>query len=345
MVNPTMIDEKKLLALLVIILVIGAVSIYNFYTMYQLNQRIEELNVNLNAMAVSEVLKDAYGRTVIVIPQGVKSPHISATIVKIPPKRIVSFAPSITETLFFLGLGDKVVAVTKWCDWPQEVLDKKGIGNLTVFENVVEPEIEKVVATNPDLILATTLMKPESVAKLEALGLPVVAIDYGKSLDDVYAAIKLVGKVTGVNDHAENLIINLKENITKVSNAITGLPKPKVFWMAWHEPLMSAGGPSWINALIQAAGGENIFSDVNIAWPTVGPEEVLIRNPDVILFSEGHPGILNVNDLLNLFPTWIEVKAVKEGKVFAAPSFVTHPGPRLAEAAKILAELIYGIKI
>jgi len=345
MVNPTMIAEKKLLALLSIILIVGAISIYNLYAIFQLNQKVEELNVNLNAMVVSEVIKDGYGRTIIVVPQGVKAPHISATIVKTPPKRIASFAPSITETLFFLGLGDKVVAVTKWCNWPQEVLDKKKMGNLTVFENIVEPEIEKAVAVNPDLILVTTLMKPESVAKLETLGFPVVVIDYGKNLNDIYAAIRLIGKVTGTNERAENLIVDLERNITKISNAIAGLPKQKVFWISWHDPLMSAGGPSWINALIQAAGGENIFNDVNIAWPTVSPEEVLIRNPDVILFSEGHPGISNVNDLLKLFPAWAEIKAVKEGKVFAVPEFVIRPGPRVAEAVKILAKLIYGIEI
>jgi len=341
MVNPTMKIEVKFLALFTITIIIGAISIYNLYAINQLNQRIDELNLNINAIAVSEIIKDAYGRAIVVTPQGVEAPHISATIVKIPLERIVSLAPSITETLFFLGLGNKVIAVTKWCDWPEEVLNKKKTGEIAVFENIVDPEIEKVVSLNPDLILATTITKSEAVAKLERLGLPIVVIDYGKNLEDIYAALKLIGKVTGVNEQAENLIIELKENITKVSNAVSRLPKPKVFWMSWHDPLMSTGGSSWINALIQAAGGENIFNDINVDWPTVSPEEVLIRNPDIILFSEEHPGVSNVNDLLNIFPTWVEVKAVKEGKVFAVPTFILHPGPRVAEAVKTLAKLLH----
>ncbi len=341
MVNPTMKIEVKFLALFVILIVIGAISIYNLYAIHQLNQRIDELNLDINAITVSEIIKDAYGRTIIVTPQGIKAPRIPATIVKTPPERIVSLAPSITETLFFLGLGNKVVAVTKWCDWPEEVVYKKNAGKITVFESIVDPEIEKVVSANPDLVLATTITKPESIAKLERLGVPIVVIDYGKSLEDIYAAIKLIGKMTGANKQAENLVIELNENITKVSNVVSSLPKPKVFWISWHEPLMSAGGPSWINALIQAAGGENIFNDINVDWPAVSPEEVLIRNPDIILFSEGHPGASNVNDLLNIFPTWVEVKAVKEGKVFAVPTFILHPGPRVAEAVKTLAKLFH----
>lgn len=345
MVNPTMKIEKKLLALLIIILVIGAISGYNFYTITQLNQRINELNISLNAMAVSEIIKDAYGRTIVVIPEGVKAPHISATIVKTPVKRIASFAPSITETLFSLGIGNKVVAVTKWCDWPQEMIEKKKAGELTIFESIVDPEVEKVVAAKPDLILVTTIMKPEGIAKLEELGFPVVGINYGKSLDDIYNAIMLIGKLTGVEYEAENLINEMKQNITKVSNAVANLPKPKVFWMSWHDPLMSAGEPSFINTLIEAAGGVNIFKSANVAWPMVSPEEVLAQNPDVIAFSEGHPGISNVNDLLSFFPAWSEIKAVKDGKVFIVPVFFTHPGPRTAEAVEIFAELIHGIEI
>ncbi|MEM3571890.1 MAG: cobalamin-binding protein, partial [Candidatus Bathyarchaeia archaeon] len=307
--------------------------------------RINELNISLNAMAVSEIIKDAYGRTIVVIPEGVKAPHISATIVKTPVKRIASFAPSITETLFSLGIGNKVVAVTKWCDWPQEMIEKKKAGELTIFESIVDPEVEKVVAAKPDLILVTTIMKPEGIAKLEELGFPVVGINYGKSLDDIYNAIMLIGKLTGVEYEAENLINEMKQNITKVSNAVANLPKPKVFWMSWHDPLMSAGEPSFINTLIEVAGGVNIFKSANVAWPMVSPEEVLAQNPDVIAFSEGHPGISNVNDLLSFFPAWSEIKAVKDGKVFIVPVFFTHPGPRTAEAVEIFAELIHGIEI
>ncbi|MGB9659014.1 MAG: ABC transporter substrate-binding protein [Nitrososphaerales archaeon] len=340
--------KTGLAVLVVLIILTGSVTAYNFYAISQLNQKIDKLTANLNVIFGVEVFKDVYGSTILIVPQGIEVPEILSfdrTIVRVPPQRIASFAPSITETLFTIGLGDKVVAVTKWCEWPPEMVDRKNSGNLTVFNSIVDPEVEKVVAANPDLILVPTFMRPEGVEKLKNLGYPVVGVDYGNSLDSIYSAITLIGKLTGAKDSAENLVSEMKQNITKVSNAVANLPKPKVFWMSWHDPLMSAGGPSFINALIEAAGGVNIFGSVNIAWPTVSPEEVLAQNPDVIAFSEGHPGISNVNDLLSLFPSWSEIKAVKEGRVFAVPKFFIQPGPRTAEAIEIFAELIHGIEI
>ncbi len=338
-----------LVAFLALILIMGSMIAYNFYTISQLNQKIDGLIANFNTIFGIEVFNDGYGRTILVAPQGIEVPEILSfgrTIVRVPPQRIASFFPSMTETLFAIGLGNQVVAVTKWCEWPQEMVNKKNQGNLTVFESIIDPEVEKVIAANPDLILvSSTLMRPEGVAKLEQLGFSVVGIDYGNSLDDIYDAMELIGKVTGAEDSTEELINELQQNITKVSNAVANLPKPKVFWMSWHDPLMSAGGPSFINTLIQTAGGVNIFESANTAWPFVSSEEVLLQNPDVILFSEGHPGISNVDDLLSFFPSWSEIEAVKEGRVFAVSESVIHPGPRTAEAIEILAELIHQIEI
>jgi iron complex transport system substrate-binding protein len=340
------IGKIGVVALFSLIIITGSVTTYNFYTISQLNQKIDELTVNINALLFGEVFKDFYGNTILVIPQNVTVPNIPGIIiVRVPAQRIASFAPSITETLFTIGLGNQVVAVTKWCEWPQEMVDKKQAGNLTVFNDIVDPEVEKVVAANPDLILVPTFMGPEGVEKLKNLGYPVIGVDYGNSLDSICDAIESIGKLTGAKDSAKNLVSEMKQNITRVSNAVANLPKLKVFWMSWHNPLMSAGGPSFINALIETAGGVNIFGSVNIAWPIVSSEEVLAQNPDVIAFSEEHPGISNVDDLLNLFPAWNGIKAITDGKVFAVPTFFINPGPRTAEAIEIFAELIHGIEI
>ena len=337
------IGKTGLVALIGLILITGSITTYNFYTIFQLNQKIDELTVNLNAILVGEVFKDGYGRTILVIPEGIEVPDLPATIVRVPAQRIASFTPSVTETLFAIGKGNQVVAVTKYCDWPQEVVDRKQTGNLTVFENTVDPEVEKVITANPDLIFVATWMRPEGVEMLEELGFPVVVVDYGKSLDDIYNAITMIGKLTGAKDNAENLVSELEQNITRVTNAVANLPKPKVFWMTWHAPLMSAGGPSLLNTLIQAAGGVNIFESVNIAWPEVSSEEVLAQNPDVIFISDPDLKVMisDIDDLLNLFPAWSGINAVKEGKLFALPNFVVQPGPRTAEAIEIIAKLLY----
>ncbi len=343
------VGKTGLAILVVLILVTGSISAYNFYTISQINQRIDDLNVKITAMLYGEILKDPYGRTILVIDKDVEVPNLpGVTIVRVPAQRIVSIGPSITETLFLLGKGDQVVAVTQWCNWPRQVVDRKEQGNITVLNNLVDPEVERIVATNPDLVLVTTMMRPEGIESLEALGLPVVAVEYGDKLEDIYDAITLIGKVSGAKYNAEDLLDEMRQNITRVYNTVANLPKPKVFWMIWHDPLMSAGGPSFITALIQTAGGVNIFGSVNIAWPYVSSEEVLAQNPDVIIIDNStaaNSGILDVNGLLNFFPAWSEIKAVKDGKLFIVPDFMIRPGPRTAEAIEIIAELIHGIEI
>lgn len=324
-----------------------------------LKKRMEDLNTALEGLKSSQqeireeierpkilyALKDALGRLVVVVPKGAPLPPgipEDAVVVRTPAERIVSFAPSITATLFTIGIGERVVAVTKWDEWPEEVVKKKEAGEVVVLESIVEPEVEKIVGTDPDIII-TIKLSPEKIKVFEDLGIPVVVVDYGDSIEDILKAIILIGRVVGAEEGAKGLAEKIRNDIDAVAEKVKGRPKVKVFWLVWHEPLMTAGGPSFITALLEAAGGENVFKDVDTAWPIISREEVLARNPEVIIFTEGfrEQGIKGKEDLLALFPEWKDVDAIKNDKVFIVPDAAVQPGPRTPEMVELIAGLLH----
>lgn len=303
---------------------------------------LKEAN-NDKILPIFDVVKDSLNRTIILIPSNVEPPKSLpeyVVVIKTPAERIVSLAPSITGTLFKIGLGERIVALTKYDDWPQQAVDKKSKGDVAVLENMVNPEVERVAGEQPDLVIATKATTLKSITKLEQIGIPVVVVDYGTSVEDILHAIILTGKVSGAEESAKLLANQIQLNISLVArNASSVAVKPKVFWFVWQQPLTTAGGSSFINALIEEAGGNNTFEDVKSAWPVISPEEVLARNPDVIIISKGHPGISQTGDLLALFPAWKDLKAVKEGRVFFVPTFYIQPGPRTGLAVEELAKI------
>ena len=138
---------------------------------------------------------DDFGREVLI-------PH--------EPEKIVSTAPSITETLFALGLGDKVVGVTRYCNYPPEVLEKIGKGEITVIGGYTDPSLEKILELNPDLVIGHNLLTPELVEKLEDAGIPVVVLKTAESIEGVYEDIELIGKACWAETEASKLIEKLK---------------------------------------------------------------------------------------------------------------------------------------
>jgi len=172
------------------------------------------------------------------------------------PQRIVSLAPSNTEILFALGLGDKVVGVTEYCDYPSEALDKEKIGGFST------PYIEKIIFLQPDLILANSIHAKEIIPALEERGLTVFALA-PKNLDGILEDIKMVGKIAGKEEEASKLVAQMEARIKAVTDKTKKLEKrPGVFYITWHDPLWSAGSGTTTQGLIEKAGGVNIFQDI-----------------------------------------------------------------------------------
>jgi len=197
------------------------------------------------------------------------------------PQRIISLAPSNTEILFSLGLGDKVVGVTDYCNYPPEALNKTKIGGFST------PDIEKIVALQPDLILAADIDKTEVIPALEGHGLTVFALD-PKDLDGILKDISMVGKITGKEKEANELVTQMGNRIRAITDKTKNLEeRPRVFYITFHNPLWTVGVGSFIHELVDKSGGVNIFQDI-AGNKAVNIELVIARNPEVIIASTGH---------------------------------------------------------
>jgi len=198
------------------------------------------------------------------------------------PERIVSLAPSNTEILFALGLADKVVAVTDYCDYPPEAKEKASIGGFST------PNIENVVALSPDLVVATSIHQEQVIPNLEQRGITVFALA-PKTLDEVLEAITLVGEITGQEKEASKLVGEMSERIRAVTDKtgnLTEAQKPRVFYITWHDPLMTAGAGTLHDELIQKAGGTNIARNLT-GYAGITLEAVIDANPEVMIAGVG----------------------------------------------------------
>jgi len=198
------------------------------------------------------------------------------------PQRIISLAPSNTEVLFALGLADRVIWVTKSCDYPPEAQDKPTVGGFST------PNIEAIVALSPDLILVAPRHEAEIIPQLEQKGLTVLALKL-KTLDEVLDGIALVGRITGEEETAAGLVTEMDNRIKAVTDKTNSLPedkRPRVFYLTWHDPLKTSGAESLPNELIEKAGGKNVFLDVT-GNQSVDLELLVSRDPHVMIAGVG----------------------------------------------------------
>lgn len=249
------------------------------------------------------------------------------------PMKIVSLAPSNTEILFALGLGDRVVGVTDICDYPDEALDIEKVGGYSGVD------IEKIVAIDPDLILAEDLHKTEVIPALEDLGFTVVAI-VPYTLQETMDSIKLIGELTGTEETAAQIVDDMEQSleaITDVTEGITQEEKVKVLYVIWHDPIYSVGSDTRIHELIEMAGGINIAEVAGEGYPTLTLEEIVAINPGVIIVNDDVPldAILNESRLS-------DVDAVVNGMVYSINADLTNrPTPRIIEGLELMAEMIH----
>jgi iron complex transport system substrate-binding protein len=197
------------------------------------------------------------------------------------PQRIVSIAPANTEILFALGLADRVVAVTDFCNYPPEAKEKPSIGGFST------PNIEEIVVLSPDLVIAAPIHKAQIIPQLEAKGIKVMAMAPA-TLEEVLEAVTLIGQVTGVEKKASDLVAGMQKRIKAVTDKTDILSteqRPKVLYIVWHDPLMASGMNTFHDELIKKAGGTNIITDKG--YPSINLETVIQVDPDVILAGVG----------------------------------------------------------
>jgi len=241
------------------------------------------------------------------------------------PTKIVSTAPSITEILFALGLGDRVVGVTRYCNYPPEVLEKVGKGEITVIGGYTDPSLEKIIGLNPDLVIGHNLLKPEFVKKIEDAGIPIIVVKTSETIQGVYDDIKLIGKACWADDAASKLVEKLKNRITFWEKRVEGVERVDVAEIAWVNPLWVAGNGTYINDIIEHAGGRNVFADKNW-WASVSDEELVARDPDYIIVPYKHGQELIYEGVMKM-----KEEGLIHGEVIPIdPDIISRPGPRVA---------------
>lgn len=249
------------------------------------------------------------------------------------PDRIVSLAPSHTEILYALGLGDKVVGVTEYCNYPPEAAEKTKVG---AFDAI---DLEQVVGLEPDLVLATTMHMAEAVPALQELGITVFVID-PQTVSHVLRAISAIGHITGEDEAAEALVSDMQARVDAVRDTIDGATRPTVFWELGAE-LFTAGPGSFIDDLIRMAGGENVASDADTPWPQMSVEAILLANPDVIVLADHNYG--QTAEMVAERPGWGDLRAVQEGSIVEITNddIVSRPGPRIVDGLEFLARAFH----
>jgi iron complex transport system substrate-binding protein len=249
-------------------------------------------------------------------------------------KRIISMAPSNTEILFALGLGDRVVGVTSWDNFPPEATAKEKVGD------AFNPNYEKIVGLKPDLVLAVGTAQSEIVKKLDGMGLPTFVLQ-AASLAAVYDEILLVGRVTGASAKADELVASMKAKEAAVAAKVGPLAndrRPRVFWLL-DDSLWTVGPGSFVHDLLTKAGGRNVAASAAKPYLQFSMESLLKEDPDVIIIGALAPDIAaKAKKLIG----WDMLTAVKKGRVFAVDGdLVSRPGPRVNDGLQTVARLLY----
>jgi len=252
-----------------------------------------------------------------------------------PPQRIVSLAPSITETLYYLNLGKRIVGVTEFSNYPDEARRKPKVGSY------INLNIEKIISLKPDLIIAIADgNKKESVDALERLGYSVYAIN-PRCVKDVFRTIVNIGKITGRVDSANKLIKELKSRINYIESRTRGIERPRVFFQIGINPVVTVGKDTFHNDLIKMAGGLNISGNEKAKYPRYSMEEVLLNTPDIIIISSMDRGG-GFDRKKREWMKWKSIPAVKNGRIYVIDSdLVDHPSPRIIDGLEELSRLIH----
>ncbi len=250
------------------------------------------------------------------------------------PRKVVSMAPSNTEILYALGLGDRVVGVTTYCNYPPEAANVAKVGD------AYSPDYEKIVSLEPDLVLAVGTADSQIVKGLESYGLKVFVLQ-AATVDAVPGTIELVGQVMGVRAKGKEVADALRERIAAVKRRIpeAQADRPSVFWVL-DSDLWTVGPSSFVGDLISAAGGVNIAADkLGTEYGQLSLEYILETDPEVIVIPVLDP---SVPAALEKLVGWDTLTAVKNGRVYQIdPDVVSRPGPRIAEALEEVAGLFY----
>ena len=250
------------------------------------------------------------------------------------PQRVVCLAPSLTETVYVLGLGKIVVGVTDYTDYPPEAQAKPSVGGFT------DPSLEKIVSLHPDLVLAMAeINREETVDELEHVGIPVFVVD-PQGLQGILASVQDVGDALNRSRKARTLVKRLQAQRAAVVAGVKGLPRPKVLVVIWYDPLITAGSKSFVTDVISDAGAQSVTANIQQVWPQISLEKMLYLSPDFILLVPGAHESITLGEL-KVHAGWDQLEAVRRNRVIYMDERLFHPSPVLFDAMEQLAKELH----
>lgn len=265
---------------------------------------------NQNAVPDTRVFKDALGRDVSL-------PH--------DVKRVVSLAPNLTEMIYAVGGGEKLVGDTTYCDFPEAAKSVQKIGD------TMSPNMEAIIALHPDVVFVSTASQIEAFMRtLAERNIAVYVVD-AKSVEEVLASIRTIGDILGTKPEADKTVAALKARLDTVRSQVRGKTVRRVFVQISKEPLFTAGREAYLNEAVQIAGGESVTREVPGAYPNLSRETALKLDPDAIIISDNE-GNHDPNS------AFANSAAVKNGQVFRINAdLLSRPGPRIVDGIEAVA--------
>jgi len=263
---------------------------------------------------------DGYGRTVRL---------------PVNPVRVISLAPSLTETVYALGVEDHLVGDTDYCDYPPEAQKKPKVGG------VINPNLEEIAALHPDLMLMSkegNLL--ETVRALESLGIPTYATDV-HTIDQILGSIQNLADVLNASTAGKTLTGDLQNRLDVLQVKLEGVAPKRVLFIVWPEPLISVGKNTFVADALRRAGAVSIV-DSNKDWPQVSLEEIARLQPDYLVFVASHTGSTgNGFESIARLPGWQILDAVRDKRYVVVSEAIIRPAPRMISVIEDLAHQLH----
>jgi iron complex transport system substrate-binding protein len=248
-------------------------------------------------------------------------------------RRVVSLTPSATETLISIGATGQIVGRTRY-DVAPEVASLPSVGG------GVDPSVEAIVALHPDLVISWEIEKREERQKLVSAGVPVFILRT-QDTTDVFRSIQWIGKLTGHDSAAAAVAASVRATLDSVHRSVATLPSRTVLFVLYDDPPVTAGPRTYIGQLISLAGGRSIFEDAQENWPTVAMEEIVRRDPDLLILPIGKFKT-NPLDRLRHAAGWRDLRAVRSGHVATVPAdLLNRPSTSIGAAAWVLRRALH----
>lgn len=256
---------------------------------------------------------------------------ISLSAAAMPPQRIVSLTPHITEQLFAIGAGQQVVGRDEASDWPAEAKA------LPVVANYQSLNIERLLALKPDLVILWNAYQQRIQEQIRALGIPMLVMD-SSHLQDLPRDLRLLGTHTGHVAEAETLASDMTGQLAALASTYQTRRPVRVFYQLWYTPMVTVAKGSWIHEAIEICGGQNLFADSPQPYPQINLEHVLIKQPEIIIATQGE-------ESLALWQRWTQLPAVAHQQLkLSKPDRLQRLTPRTPAGIRELCELIDGAR-